>query len=174
MEPSAAVVLGLDPGESSGVALVVKGKVIESGVCSQASKRRWWVERAVQRAEVLDLPLVCAMETWTAHGRWGFKQALSLGAQAGRWLQELENVRVDVVVRVEPAEWRREVFGVVVNKKKEVWKGMAKAYAAGLVKDPSMREDQAEAICIALWGSRSRRVADELRKALKRNRRTHG
>ena len=160
-KPLDAVVLGVDPGATSGVAITVNGKILSSGSCTGQDYVPW-VCRAEKLQVDLQRPLVVAMETWTPHGKWGFKQALSLGEQAGRWLGMIERVCIDaLVVRVEPGEWRRALFGGVLNRPTKVWKDLALMHALAAT-DSMCREDEAEAICMALWASRSNRVDEEL------------
>jgi len=158
------VVFGIDPGKISGAAIVVRGEVSSSGVVLEGEHSSW-VEAAVTVAHVEQLPLVAAVETWTSHGRWGFQAALGLGERAGRWLGELERQNVYAVVRPQVMEWRRDVFGGGQNVKTEVWDQRAKMHARAATGTTAVDDNEADAICIALWGSRADAVAKAMRRA---------
>lgn len=155
-----AVVLAVDPADRSGVALATPLGIDDSGDSRGCEQRVRWVEQAVCVARSAGLDLVVAIETWTPHGAWGFKQAQSVAEQAGRWLGEIERQEPSaIVVRVDPGEWRRALFGGGQNRKRQVWKDLARLRARAEL-GVAAQDDEAEAICIALWAQRSPRVAE--------------
>ena len=152
------VVLGIDPGTENGAALIANDVLVESwGTTITRAKRDFIVREARTRAAAQDQKLVAVVETWTQHGKWSFKAALSCGEQAGRWLDALEEQRVPYV-RVEPMVWRRGIWKVGRNVKTEVWEQMAANHCNGMFHVKQLSHDTNAAICMAWWGTRAEKV----------------
>lgn len=161
-KPLEAVILAVDPGRRSGVAVTAGDDlVLVDASLSTRETRRFACDTAEDEAFARQWPCIAVVETWTQHGKWSFRSALSLGEQAGRWLAEIEGRSFVAVVRVEPNEWRRALFGGGPNRKTEEWKDLAKQRVLGRFGE-RRDHDAAEAICMAEWASRSRRVAEAL------------
>jgi hypothetical protein len=153
--PHPMTILAIDPGATSGFAVVRAGKVLGSGVA----------QCAVDRRRILDawgeFPDVIVREDWTRGGQWGFKQVLGMGAEWGRWAEaiELANLRLLRVRKVEPNEWRYPLLGRRRRTRPE-WKAAAISYVEALGIDAG--HDESEAICIGLFAARSDDVWNSL------------
>lgn len=166
------VILAVDPAATSGWALTYvlphepHLRTWSHGVAETWQNRSFAVDQADVIASTIGRPLVVVAETWP--GLRGSALA-GLGAQWGRWLAELE--RLDVperrIVRVDTGTWRKTVLGITRQS------GDASKRAAMLraraVLGHDVTADEAEALCIGLFGLRSERVAAALgRRELKR------
>ena len=175
------VVLGIDPGATSGWAIMAPGtadvRLLGSGQCRGASRDA--VDSAQTWAEMLELPLVAVGERWSSAMRMrggartsGFTQQ-GLGASWGRWQQLLEDAGQpkSKPLRVDLMTWRMGIFGGRFRRKSEVWKSLAVARAGTFIEGREPGTDEAEAICIAEFCMRW----DKVRAVLgKRHLREHG
>jgi hypothetical protein len=160
--------LAIDPAATSGWAHNGAG----SWTVGTAST---WRERYAVVADAWQLegqgrPLVVVAETWRTNtegpkkkrSKIGFPQVLSLGAQWGRWLAELE--RLDVpskrILLVDTGTWRQAIFGRSRGAS-DGFKRQAQMRAR-VVLGHDVGPDEAEALCIGLWGLRSEAVAKAL------------
>lgn len=105
----------------------------------------------IKHAEKNRLRMLVAMETWSLHGKWSNVAKVSVCESGGRWRETLEFAGIGhKCSRVLVDTWRREILLEKRRLKTEQWKGLAKLHveaATGI----QARENQAEAVCIALW-----------------------
>lgn len=160
-------VLGVDPGEKSGAAIVLttrsgfaQGLVLARSVRDKAVERDEVVAAAVTSAKAAGVPLVVVLEK-AAPGmgkRFGARTRDGFAQRCGQWLDAFERAGVPRarIVRVMPQQWRAPVLGVGGGKS-EFMKELARSYA--LARYPELRTqadlspDAFEAVCIALWGA---------------------
>jgi hypothetical protein len=162
--PLHCVILGIDPGERSGVALMDCGELCWVDIATTQLDREQLTLEAGDVATVARLPLIIAAERWTPHGRWGPKQLQGMGAQWGKWLaaiEELPRMKPTVkIVRFTPQEWRSAIFGRrQQNHNRETWDRMTTAYAQAKWPEFTFDRDSSVAACIALVAAHSERVA---------------
>jgi hypothetical protein len=161
------LVLGIDPAQTSGWALLCQGKLVQSGSVVNAHLRSEVIRLAKHNEVLSGLSLVIVMEDWTAGGWPGHKQMFGMGAARGRWLEQIELAGIPSrrVISVYPQTWRAAIFGTGGSKiKGPQYKAMAVAHARsyfGMGRDPS--DDEADALCIARWAC----AADATVSALK-------
>lgn len=147
------VVLGIDQStKSSGWA--IRGVYpATSGVATGADGIRAVVDRA--KSLSMGRPVVAVLEDHRAfafsRGNMSVKSLLGMGAARGRWQQELEHAGIDDVHMVEPRVWRGKVLGLGPRVSGEQAKAAARRHAAAVL-GFCVSDDEAEALCIALWG----------------------
>lgn len=177
MNPHPCVVLGIDPGTTSGWAILVpESLAIRSGRegtprlrCSAIDVGHGGVvDWAQETACSVGLPLVVVAEKWTAGGWASHTTLLGLGAAWGKWEAALREAKHPKrrIVRVYSQTWRAAIIGGRQRPADE-WKAAAQAqvkYRFGVECGP----DAAEAVCIALWGSHAGEVGDVLPKRRRR------
>lgn len=199
LSPHGAVVLGIDPGETSGWGIAAPqaqtGRppacvLAGHGVATTAREIDAAVSLAHDTALDLGLPFYVAGETWTS----GHMPALAYGGLReawGRWSQaidrspELELFGGDtppVVVRVVCQTWRadlglRPVLDATVlqvpakERSRAAWKRSA-VLAVRARFGLAVSDDEAEGICLAVWGAHSQVVADHIASPKPKRRRT--
>ena len=90
------VVMGIDPGKSSGVCILrPNGTLVDLAEIRErdAAGRQAAIRLAVGESYHLGVDLVIVRETWTAGGRRANPKTFAgLGAQAGRWLESIDTV----------------------------------------------------------------------------------
>ena len=160
------VILAVDPAATSGWALW-DGSEWTTGVANtwvdraDAVMDAWSFDAVAGPVEGRDRPLVVIAETWP--GLRGSALA-GLGAQWGKWLAELE--RIDVpekrIVRVDTGTWRKTVLGI--TRQSGDTSKRAAMLRARAVLGHDVTADEAEALCIGLWGLRSEKVAAAIGK----------
>lgn len=184
--PWPAVVLGADPAEKAGGAILVPREngphVVEAREILTTSRGlEAFIMHAVEVARAEGLPLVAALETWNSGGRLGIKTWLGLGAAAGAWKRVLElAAREDCgdvltvsrsIVEVPQVRWRSwmvEESGVQEAGKyrpfnSEEWKAAAlRACAEHFTDVPLEGVNAAEALLVGAYVARS----DELGRLL--------
>jgi hypothetical protein len=148
-------VFAIDPGATSGFAVVRGDRVLGSGTAKCAADRRRILDTWGEEPDII------VREDWTRGGKWGFKQVLGMGAAWGHWEEALElaGLRPLRVKKVLPNEWRLPLLG---RKRltREQWKREAIGYVDALGIDAG--SDESEAICIGLWATRSDAVWEAL------------
>lgn len=161
--PISAVVLGVDPGARSGWAILAPAGKLEAG--EVRTKIDAPIARALEVAAANELPLIVAMEKWTAGGWKSFASFGGLSAQAARWLEALRvaGVPKKSVVRVTTQRWRARVIGGR-QRPTEAWKAAAIAAMRTRYEGIELGPDAAEAACIATWATRAGEVAKAMPK----------
>lgn len=169
--PAEAVVLGIDPGEDSGHALLfreprtVRARLDVAGTCRTAVQRRDVVAYAIRRAAELALPLVFCIED---HAHQGLTPATFAGlrSSAARWKERAESDAPDApILDVMPNRWRA---GCGLHARgTDAWKraavlGVRARY--GIWAD----HDAAESACIATWALFSDEILAALATAQRR------
>lgn len=194
--PHRAVVLGIDAGESSGwgimsdVAVPAGGRarLHAHGVAKTAAEIAAAVSRAHDLALDLQRPFVAVGETWSPRG-WTPTTYGAVRERWGRWAQALDlSVELELfggdepplVLRALCASWRaglglRQVVdaSVLARPKKERSRAAWKRSAVLAVKGRfgiDVGNDEAEGICLAVWGAHSQQLADHLAPKPKRRR----
>lgn len=165
------VLLAIDPGKDSGVAVFIKGQLMHSGNAKSAAERSMWVTTALEHCHKT-IPIAVVMEKWSyAGGKWGPRTMQGLAEHAGRWneILDLHSVPKSRRVRVFPATWRAAILGGP-QRAREEWHKAARDYVK--LRYPTTEfdsTDEAEAICIGEWGARADSVYDVLPRAAKVN-----
>ena len=151
-----SALLALDPAKVSGWALYVNGAYHSSGCGTHNRADR---DRIIAGADALgEMNLAIVMETWSLHGKWSNAAKMSVCEQAGRWKESMEyHAVVHRLVRVPVDQWRRGLFGRS-NMKSEQAKAMAMLRARASTGRPAVDDNEAEAICIAVWALQHREV----------------
>ena len=160
-----AVILGIDPGQTSGVSLWIGDECRGAWTVVLASERRATIADAVAAGE--GLPLVICGESWS--GGWSSERSSArtiagLGAAWGRWQEAAEaaGVRPSQFIRVHTARWRSDVLGGRQARTAEHWKAAARAWCAAHEIEIDS-DDAAEAACIGWWATRVPQTARALR-----------
>lgn len=188
--PVECAILGVDPGASAGAALTIWSPVGHElvwarEVVTDTTALEVAVTDAVGAARAAQLALVVAIEEWGRGGPLGIDQWLGLGAAAGAWkraaliaadVRAPTIVRSRAVVRVGQRTWRsamipeagtRNAAGTFRPYDTEGWKKAAKARVLDLfgLRFGDVSADVAEAILIAHYATRDRRIADMIPRA---------
>lgn len=173
--PANALVVGIDPGEVSGIGYSFEGDVIQFSTVEKAEHRQEIVVSLFEQASDLNLPIVVVMEKWTAGGKAMNPEMLTgLGQQAGRWLQCFEQAhalfsdQLVVYHRVYPQTWRAAIFGSSAHRaKSDALKRLAQATAVQILGwEPAARvlidHNIAEALCMMRFGELSLEIKSKL------------
>ena len=173
--------LAIDPGRSSGYAIGWgdhngKRELVYSGSCKSATDRKVALESfnqfVIDEVEEMDSPceIITVIENFTPGGKMGFRTALGLGKQAGRWQEQIELATDDFMaksrhVKVYPVQWRTAWGG------NAGWQHKATGYFSGLYSDthdgPFWTTEDELTACAILWWSLSQMPIPELvKKAL--------
>lgn len=160
------VVLGIDPGATSGWAVVLRGEPTGAiGIARTAIDRHHAIMSAIQIADRNSLPLVVVAEKWSAGGWASHTTLLGLGAAWGAWREALVECGVSErrVVRVLTQTWRAAVLGGGNRRGGRDWKREAVEWARRAL-GREVGPDAAEALAIAVWGARAGEVAEKMPK----------
>jgi hypothetical protein len=164
--PLPCVVLAIDPGATSGYAILTNASgaigIVANGEREFASMEI--VRRAMRSATVNELPLVAVAEKWTAGGWRSAASMMGLGAAWGAWEQVLREAGHPKrrIVRVYSQTWRAAMIGGR-QRSAEQWKADAQRIVKaryGIDAGP----DEAEAILIGAWAMHAGEVAAVLPK----------
>ena len=172
------VLMAVDPGKASGWALTYVAPYEPHLRTWSHGTTETWLHRsdacthAHAIAHAIGQPLVVVAETWRmkktgpkkSQSKIGLPQILSLAAQWGRWLAELERLDVPAkrIVLVETGTWRQAIFGRSRGGSAG-FKTQAMMRARAVL-GHNMTADEAEALCIGLYGLRSEKVAAAIGK----------
>lgn len=158
------IVLGIDPGATSGWSLYASGAYVASGAAKSCAVRTTVIEALlalVAREGHTSLgaaPVVAAVESWTVGGKrrdkvdhWTPAVMIGLGASRGRWLEQLAIAGLPDrrVVSVVPQTWR-----TILAPFPRTTTEQAKASAVRLARAIARREvgpDEAEAVMLGRW-----------------------
>lgn len=168
------VILAIDPGATSGWAILVEGKPRCWG--SLAASDSDGIDRVIFEACDLairyKLPLVVLGEEWGRGGKRGMAQWQGLGGAWMAWKYGCDRARAkglpvveSRVLRVLQKVWR-SVFGLNLGRE------VVKAYCLRAARErtgielPPEQHDVAEALLIGLWGARAAAVGAKLPKRL--------
>ena len=155
------VVLAIDQAAVSGWAVCSARasvcKVEMSGVAKTAFERRDAVDKALCLATKVKSDLEVVMEDHSgfgfSRGNMSVKSLLGMGSARGRWLEVLDLYAWVQPSYVAPSKWRQSVLGLGQRVKGAVAKKAAQDYVHAAI-GRKVGPDEAEAICIALWGAR--------------------
>jgi hypothetical protein len=166
--PIEFTVLGIDAGRVSGWAVTHAGEhVVESGVARDLAGRIAAIGATRKVIAQYRAPLVVVAETWSAGGWRSHKALIGIGKAWGRWLETLERdlgVREQHIVLAHERRWRHHLFDAAELKGKgsDELKRLSCTYAG--VAD----HNQAEAICLAIFGQTSEQGLDAAEAAARR------
>jgi hypothetical protein len=171
--PAPCAVLGIDPGASSGRALLYRdartgrATLDESGVCKKPIERRDAVRRAVARAAELRLPLALCIEAHTHHGMTPATYA-GLRSSAAVWMEHasLEAPGAPIIEPM-PNRWRAALGLRANGGGPDAWKRAAVLGVRGRY-GVSATHDEAEAVCLATFALFSDDLLAELAAAQRR------
>lgn len=183
--PNRCVVLGIDPGRSSGWAIMASNIVssalwengtlnkvvfVDSGVCKHVAEYANVYSLAVSTANEAFFPLVVGRESWTpgwTKGKRTFKSIVGTGAAWGRWQAILESVYFPKsrIFSVASNEWRKHVLSLNPGK---YTREQAKRYAITLCRENrwftgEINHDAAEATLVAYYMLFDSRVFEAIR-----------
>lgn len=167
--PLPCVVLGIDPGATSGWCILACGRYVASGYVEplrRSADVRGVVARARYEADERGLPLVVVAETWGRGGHLHTRTLESLAATWGVWKAaafELGDVSERRIIRVHTSTWTSKVIGGSGVKSGDVRRAQSVAIASRLA-GRATQVDEAAGVCIALWGSRAGEVLERLPK----------
>lgn len=184
--PWPCVLLAIDPGKVSGVAIVLSRpggmKLLQARVVDLHRDRgvEVAVENAVLASREHDLPLVLVLEDWGRGGPRGLAQWVGLGEARGPWRREFlirageeaDLVKSRVVLATQ-SRWRSRVVpetGATEGEKwrpftPEEWKAAAREAAQRHFLDAYVPPlDAAEAVCVAVYAARSDEVLSKIPK----------
>ncbi|MCC6649097.1 MAG: hypothetical protein IT374_26450 [Polyangiaceae bacterium] len=162
-QPHECAILSIDPGEVSGWALLVTGLVCASGTAAGSTERASAIARAVNKAHFWSRPLVVVAETWPRRMRGGVPTgALSAWSL---WRESLAESGIPKrrVVRVHVGRWSAAILGGAALTT-EQRRARSIARARHETARESIDHDEAAAICIGIYASRSPEVAKVLPK----------
>ncbi len=172
-DPLDCVILAIDPGATSGWALLAPcvGRAlgtVDRGFIGSGSTTREHadvVRRAMELAAFHRRPLVVVGEKWTTGNRWNDRRMnaatlAGLGAAWGAWAHVLREAGHPKrrTLRVLVSDWRAAVLSLRVGTPREEAKARAR-WRARLALGREPLEDEAEACCIALWAAHAGEVA---------------
>lgn len=179
-----AVILAVDPAATSGWAIFDCGLYYASGVAATAFERGAALELlndvAPHRRRV-PANLLVVVEDWrigrrprrkgdgTDSGNWSPTTLVRMGESRGRWLERAASAGIPEaqIVHVEPPTWRAVLAGMPRRSGEQ-----AKASAVQLVRmrfsNQVEDENEAEAVCIALWAQHAPEVSQALATAARR------
>lgn len=109
------LILAIDPGATSGAAILDAVTMHEWATVKTARERREMVCLARQRAAATGAALVVVGESWKGRrtGTMSMASITGLGAAWGRWLEQLEIVNHPKrrIIRIDTGTWRKTLFG---------------------------------------------------------------
>ena len=176
--PHRCVILAIDAGKVSGWAIWVEGVLSCAGVATTPTDRQLAVTRAYAIAGLLERPLVVVGETWHGRmgkakgGRIGVAVLIGMGAEFGRWREQLDmlrpgGVKSPPIVRVLSDDWQGRLLGRGTSAQLELRsRSRAAAMAAGVAELPD-DHNACDAVCIGEWGARSGEVGKVLPAAFR-------
>lgn len=170
-EPLNAVMLGIDPGERSGWAVVYGGRLVVFGTAKDRPEDRDLAVSSAQAvAEGGGVPLMVGIEKFGAGlgaGRFfGARTLAGIERRVGAWVDAVERagVKRSRIVRVLPQTWRWHVLGKGRGSHEEM-AAVTSSYVQrrfDLVTVPG--EDECAAIGIACWMARAEEVQERMPK----------
>lgn len=180
--PWECVILAIDPGADSGIAIYKNGILEASGkqpTYAALGTLQAWCQHARRLAlrgwhiGAKEIPLIVVIESHVIHGRWSASAMAGLAEHTGAWkacIAELPRMRWKVkVLRVPVDEWRKGIYGHCRSKAPrfrkndrhveydtgQYWKEMA--VGATGVED----HNEAEAILIGRYASKWWKVGEQ-------------
>jgi hypothetical protein len=184
--PHDCVILAIDPAKDSGWAILPPpSSSIDPMSRHGEGSHLVAVTLAKEVAVRTRRPLVVAAETWTTGDREQDRRMkaavlLGLGAAWERWLAAFDKIGLPKsrIVRVNVATWRSKIIGGPMNRTSEEWKEAARQVATGrfpvldrashALFEPKLDDNEADALCIALWARQAGPVGEAVKKAGKR------
>jgi hypothetical protein len=181
-------ILGIDPGDEAGAALMVPGVggpslVFSRAVDTNTRQLESVLEDAVREARARGIPLMLYAEEWGAGGPLGIDQWLGLGEKIGAWRRAAilmcDTARPTIVpsrlmLRVGQSTWRsgmgldfgtRDAGGAFTRHDAEGWKKEANKRVHELFGYlDSFDSNASEAVLIAYYGCRDERIEGKIPK----------
>lgn len=154
-------ILAIDQGSRSGFDWLNHASVLMSSHTSGVTEDQAGIDAAV-RIFGTDARFIVVFEDHSgmrfSRGNVSSAGLLGLGAARGRWEAALDRIGHPqrARIKVKPQTWRRAVLGLG-NVKSEVAKHTAVMRAAAELGRPitAIDDNEAEAVCIALWAERA-------------------
>lgn len=152
-----AVILGIDPGASSGAGIMgADGKVLASAQIERrdAKGREMFVKTALLAALAGDHDLIIMREKWQAGGKFATPRMMAgLGASWGQWLEQLFRLAPFLpgsrILAVTPSTWRSALIdGGGLTR--EGWERVVVQYVAQRY-ERDAGPDEAVAICLCAY-----------------------
>jgi hypothetical protein len=115
--PWNCVILAVDPGQKSGVAIYRAGELVKSGTNHDKPLPYWCRIAALETTgpDYDEIPLIVVIESHVVHGRWSAKAMAGTAESTGVWkeyVSRLEGLKwKPKVLRLPVDEWRSGVFG---------------------------------------------------------------
>ena len=137
--------LSIDPAAKSGYAILLDGVVAESGefnITSGTGAHR--VSTILNRAKAHGCQMVI-------EDQGGFRPGIShrVGVSAGAWIHEARLLAMPWVF-VKPNAWAMDVLQCKGNTARQVRKALARSVASTVQTAHEVKENEADAICLAL------------------------
>jgi hypothetical protein len=180
--PWNSVILAIDPGKISGVAIYVNGAKLGSGIIPDNKDDieqpvLWegydWTRQAGECAQINKIPLIVVIESHVIHGKWSAQAMAGTAESVGVWKHYIEQLPElkwkPKILRVPVDEWRKGIYGTcrapktkqftkhnrkIIVDTRDYWKHRA-CITAG-VED----NDEAEAILIGRYASKWWKVGE--------------
>jgi hypothetical protein len=163
--PWNCVILAIDPGQKSGVAIYSQGLRVTSGT-NHDKPVPYWVRIAGRVARAENIPLIVVIESHVVHGRWNAAGFAGTAESVGVWKEyigKLEGLKwKPKVLRLPVDTWRKGIYGscrrpkhMFGNDGRAYWKWMARE--AAQVED----DDAAEAILIGEYACKWGKVGEQ-------------
>lgn len=160
--PWRCVILSVDPGDDSGAAIHVCGKLVEWGLANTLGKIEACARKAYEIAERENLPLVVVIEEWSAHGRWSHRSKETLAGSVRDWKRAVADLPrrrpTTKILRVHLSRWRA-AFRCARGITKPELVTLAKALHHR-IRFTDLDHNTAEAILIGGWGCYAGEVGD--------------
>lgn len=184
--PHDCVILAIDPAADSGWAILPPpGSSIDPMSRHGEGGHAVAVNLAREVSIRTKRPLIVVAETWTTGNREHDRRMkaavlLGLGAAWQRWLDAFDKIDLPKsrIVRVNVATWRSKIVGGPMNRTSEEWKEAARQIATGrfpaldraslALAQPKLDDNEADALCIALWARQAGVVGEAVKRAGKR------
>lgn len=151
------IVLGIDPGEIPGYAILENGEYITSGTAIDPIEKQNIVMLVRSISVSKHLPLLFIAENWPSpflpdRRRMSHESILGMGQNWGLWLQEIQKIpkQYRIIDRIDTLEWRK-FYGIQRCNKIQA-KSLALPIASQIAKKEIDDHNEAEAILIANVG----------------------
>jgi hypothetical protein len=166
--PWNCVILAIDPGRKSGVAIYRAGELVKSGTNYDKPVPYWCRMAALETTgpDYDEIPLIVIIESHVVHGRWNAAGFAGTAESAGVWKEYVGRIGglkwKPKVLRLPVDEWRKGIYGscrrpkhMFDNDGRQYWKWMARE--AAQVED----DDAAEAILIGEYACKWGKVGEQ-------------
>lgn len=164
--PNQCVILAIDPGKTSGWSAWREGYYVASGTAKTHEERLWVAAEAMKAEAKFGRRVIVVGEIWTPGGKFaGARTMQGIGSAWGEWLVALElaGIPKSRVMRVKVQTWR-SVFATGRRMTSEAWNVELARRASQLAQRVVVDDNEADAVCIGWWATRSGDVARKIAK----------